>query len=121
MAIDLKNETHVSIREAPKHIPGRPNISTVYRWMLRQQNALESFRVGGRTFTTIEAIARFIEGCNSSGALVTLRLIRNSSIRGAVITTSRPRRHRSTPAIQISWRKPMRWTLMVTPGCCVLR
>lgn len=70
MPIDIANETHLPIKHAPKHIPGRPDISTVYRWMLRRHNPLESFRVGGRTFTTLEAIGRIIAACNESECVV---------------------------------------------------
>ena len=60
----------MTIKEAPAYFPGRrPNIATVYRFLLREKSALESFRIGGRRFTSVEAIARFIDGCNDQGAV----------------------------------------------------
>ena len=61
--IDFENEQQIPINQAPKHIPGRPDLSTVYRWLLRPIDPLESFRVGSRRFTTIEAIRRFVARC----------------------------------------------------------
>ena len=69
MAIDIENEQHLFLGDAPKFIPGRPDKSTVYRWAMRPMNRLETFRVGGRLFTTREAIARFISNCNEPGAV----------------------------------------------------
>ena len=61
--IDIANENVVSIAEAPQHIPGRPSLATVWRWVLNGTRAgkLESFRVGGRRFTSLESIQRFAE------------------------------------------------------------
>ena len=68
MPIDIENERVIPIREAPKHIPGRPNVSTAYRWMTdgvkvsgtNERVRLETVKVGGQRFTSIEAIQRFI-------------------------------------------------------------
>lgn len=73
LPIDLTTETPIPINQAPKHYPsGRPNISTVYRHFTRGCRGvrLETFVEGGRRYTTIEAIARFIERttANSTGA-----------------------------------------------------
>lgn len=69
MSIDLESERLVALREAPKHIPGRPHLSCIYRWMQREANPLETVLVGGRRFTSIEAIWRFIAGCNEPAAM----------------------------------------------------
>ena len=71
--IDLTAETVVPINQAPKHYPyGRPNLSTVYRHFGRgcRGARLETFVAGGRRYTSIQAIARFIERttANSPGA-----------------------------------------------------
>ena len=59
MAIDYTTETVVPLNKAPQHYPGtRPHISTVYRHALN--GALETFKVGGKRFTSIEAIRRFV-------------------------------------------------------------
>lgn len=61
--IDIATETVIPIAEAPQHIPGRPSVATVWRWVLSGTRAgkLESFLVGGRRFTSVEAIQRFAE------------------------------------------------------------
>jgi hypothetical protein len=75
--IDLTAETVIPINQAPKHYPyGRLNLSTVYRHFRRgcRGARLETFVAGGRRYTTIEAIARFVERttANSSGASLPL-------------------------------------------------
>lgn len=69
----LTGETVIPINQAPKHYPyGRPNLSTVYRHFGRGCRGvfLETFVAGGRRYTTIEAIRRFVERttANSPGA-----------------------------------------------------
>lgn len=59
--IDIESERLVPINKASKHIPGRPHLSAVYRWIGRPNNPLETIKVGGRRFTSVEAIHRFIE------------------------------------------------------------
>ena len=61
--IDIASETLLTIREAPASIPGRPHISTAWRWILRGVGGrkLETVLVGGRRYTSKEAIERFIE------------------------------------------------------------
>jgi hypothetical protein len=71
----LTGETVIPINQAPKHYPyGRPNLSTVYRHFGRGCRGvfLETFVAGGRRYTTVEAIARFIERttANSPGASI---------------------------------------------------
>ena len=64
MTIDPASETLIPLRSAPKHVPGRPHISTLWRWTRREPNPLAVVRVGGRVFTSIEAISRFISEGN---------------------------------------------------------
>ncbi len=61
--IDIQRETIVSISEAPRHVPGRPSVQTLWRWVLSGTRAgkLESCLIGGRRFTSVEAIQRFAE------------------------------------------------------------
>ncbi len=68
MGIDIQNETLVQFTHAPKHIPGRPHIATVHRWRLRGARGvkLESILVGGKRFTSTEAIERFIEATTAA-------------------------------------------------------
>ena len=72
MSIDIESERLVPIRQAPKHIPGRPHLSAVYRWMQRSNNPLESILVGGRRWTSVEAIHRFIGNSNPTAATTTI-------------------------------------------------
>ena len=57
--IDLQTEQIVPIAKVPKHLPHRPNLSTVYRWI--GAGALETVKIGGRVFTSLEALGRFAE------------------------------------------------------------
>ena len=61
MLISL-TETLVSPTKATHHMPGRPHVSTVWRYMARGCRGvrLESIVCGGRRFTSVEAIERFV-------------------------------------------------------------
>ncbi len=60
--LDFTTEEPIQISSAPSLIPGRPALSTVWRWVLKgiRGRKLESTMVGGRRFTTRQAIARFV-------------------------------------------------------------
>lgn len=70
--IDIQHESLILLSEAPRYIPGRPNISTLYRWFQRgaRGTRLETVVVGNKRFTSHEAIQRFVERttANSPGA-----------------------------------------------------
>lgn len=64
--IDLTSETLIPIRDVPDRLPRRPSgkklhVSAVYRWLQRGVGGvrLESVKVGGTTYTSAEALARF--------------------------------------------------------------
>lgn len=59
---NLSAETAIAVNKAAAHIPGRPHVSTVWRWVLNGVRGikLETFVVGCQRFTTKEAIERFI-------------------------------------------------------------
>ena len=61
--IDIANENLFSLNEAVRQIPGRPHISTIHRWRMRKDSPLETVKIGGRVFTSQEAIERFICSC----------------------------------------------------------
>lgn len=63
--IDINSETLVPIKKAATVIPGRPHIATVYRWINQRSNPLETILVGGRRYTSREAVERFIERASS--------------------------------------------------------
>ncbi|MEQ8763208.1 MAG: DUF1580 domain-containing protein [Planctomycetota bacterium] len=50
------------------HEKKRPHLATVYRWTTRglQGIVLESVQIGGKRYTSLEAIQRFIERLSSS-------------------------------------------------------
>lgn len=79
--IDIESETLVPVGDVPRSLPprrsGRPlHVSTVYRWILRGVRGirLEAIRIGGTTYTTVEAIQRFSDRLTTpavSGSVIT--------------------------------------------------
>jgi len=61
--IDLLTETIFPVSEGPKHIPGRPSKASCWRWVLQGVGGvkLESALIGGKRFTSHEAIQRFVD------------------------------------------------------------
>jgi hypothetical protein len=59
--IDISNEFLLTISAAAKSLPSRPHISTVWRWIQRGVRGvkLETYLIGGRRFTSREALERF--------------------------------------------------------------
>ena len=70
MPIDIESERLVPLREVPSILPGRVHISSVYRWIGRQNQRLESIRIGGRRYTSREALSRFVRVCSGEPANV---------------------------------------------------
>lgn len=58
---DFRNESRISLADLSRQ--ENVNISTIWRWTLRGVRGvvLESFSVGARRFTTLEAFHRFVE------------------------------------------------------------
>ena len=63
MSIDLSSEHLITLAEAVKVLPGRPHISTIWRWWARGVRGirLETAVIGGRRFTSTQALQRFAE------------------------------------------------------------
>ena len=64
--IDIDEETLIALNQVPKRVPPRANgkrvhISAVYRWTSRGVRGviLEAIKIGGTTYTSIEARQRF--------------------------------------------------------------
>lgn len=76
MPIDIESETLIPVRDVSKYVPGKPHALTCYRWTQRAENPLEAIRVGGRLFSSIEAIRRFIVHCSSEGAVASMPSVR---------------------------------------------
>ena len=80
--IDTTKENLLPLREVPGRLPKRPNgkrlhISGVYRWTERGIKGviLESIRIGGVTFTSLEAIQRFAERLSAPETLMNRRQV----------------------------------------------
>ena len=67
----MHSEQYVSFRQASRELPGNPHQATIYRWAQRGIKGvrLESWLIGGRRFTSQQAIARFIALTTASGQL----------------------------------------------------
>ena len=65
--INLQIEHVIPLREAPNHLPKREgkktHLSTLYRWAVTGTGGtrLETIKVGGRRYTSLEALQRFSE------------------------------------------------------------
>jgi hypothetical protein len=65
--IDIESEQLRLLAKASVDVPGHPHVSTLMRWALRGVKGikLETVVVGGRRFTSREAIQRFVSRLNS--------------------------------------------------------
>jgi len=70
--IDLQNETVLLLREAAKRLPVRPHTSTLHRWArgLKDGRRLETVKMGGKVFTSVEACVRFASPSGGEPSLV---------------------------------------------------
>jgi hypothetical protein len=61
--IDIKWERLILLCEAAAILPSRPSIATLWRWRTRgiRGRKLESLTIGGRVYTTVEALERFAQ------------------------------------------------------------
>ena len=66
--IDIATEQVISLTEATKRLPGRPHLSTIWRWFARgvRGQKLETVIVGGRRYTSVEAIDRFVAATSAA-------------------------------------------------------
>lgn len=62
MIIDIDSETLLTLAEAAKRFPRKLSICTLFRWCKNgvRGAVLSSVVIGGRRFTSLEAIHRFI-------------------------------------------------------------
>ena len=77
-----QTEKRVTFSQATRYVPGEPHVSQIYRWALRGLRGvkLEWIQVGGKRFTSVEAIERFIAGLTRAA--------------GGEVATPQPRRQR---------------------------
>ena len=68
MSIDIQSETLVPVSKIPSHVPGRPHLATAWRWVNRGCRGvkLETLLVGGKRWTSLEAIQRFAEATTAA-------------------------------------------------------
>jgi len=61
--IDVTTEQLLTLSEAAALLPGRPSVATLWRWRTRGAHGrrLESVVLGGKVFTSREALQRFAE------------------------------------------------------------
>lgn len=61
--IDPDTEELISLTAAAKGLPNRPSVVTLWRWRSRGINGytLETILIGGRRYTSKQALARFFE------------------------------------------------------------
>ena len=59
--IDISSEKLLTLAEAAAILPGRPSLCTLWRWRIRgvKGRKLESIAVGGKTYTSVEALQGF--------------------------------------------------------------
>ncbi len=83
MAIDVFQETVISLNEATKKLPkgrhgNKLHVSVLYRWVnagLRSKDGqivrLEMVKIGGRAYTSQEALQRFFDRLTGDQSIVT--------------------------------------------------
>jgi hypothetical protein len=66
--IDHTAETLLTFAEAAAVLPDRPHVSTIHRWRLRGIGGvkLDTIRIGGRRYTSHEALERFINATTAA-------------------------------------------------------
>jgi len=69
--VDLSTEHLLSLPEAASRLPGRPHISTLHRWRQRGVRGvkLETLLLGGRRYTSREALKRFAAATTAAGSV----------------------------------------------------
>jgi len=75
--IDIRTEELLTLSAAASLLPGRPSISTMWRWRTKgaRGRRLESVTLGGKVYTSAEALQRFAH--HAGGAVTpTLRTSR---------------------------------------------
>ena len=61
--VNMETEVLLTMTEAARLLPGRPHVSTLWRWRSKGVNGvrLDTVKCGGKRWTSREAIARFVE------------------------------------------------------------
>jgi len=66
--VDFEREKPLPFKLATKKLPGKPGLATLHRWRLNGIDGvkLETFLLGGRRCTTMEAFTRFCEAVTAA-------------------------------------------------------
>jgi hypothetical protein len=61
--IDVLTHKMIPFTQAADHVPGRPHVATLHRWRLKgvRGRKLATILIGGRRWTSIEAIQAFLK------------------------------------------------------------
>jgi hypothetical protein len=70
--IDIARESLIRMARVAAIVPDRPSLCTIWRWRTRGVGGrkLETVTIGGRTYTSVEAVARFAHQQGGSDAPV---------------------------------------------------
>jgi hypothetical protein len=66
--IDIHSEHMLTIAEAARELPGRPHVSTLWRWIQRGCRGvrLEAILIGGIRYTSRESLQRFCDSITAA-------------------------------------------------------
>jgi Protein of unknown function (DUF1580) len=66
--VDINREQLLTFTEAAKLLPGRPNVATLWRWRTAGCRGvkLETVLVGGKRYTSREALQRFVDATTAA-------------------------------------------------------
>ena len=85
--IDISSEQMLTLTQAAKLLPGRPSVVTLWRWRSKgvKGRKLETVAIGGRTYTSREALERFArhDGGNAEAVAIRTPKQRERAIRQA--------------------------------------
>ena len=84
---DFLAEQVLTIAEAVKVLPTRPSVHTLWRWSQKGLRGvrLETWLIGGRRVTSVEAVQRFISATSDAGerAVAETTALREAALRAA--------------------------------------
>ncbi len=85
--IDIADEKLVTLAEAAKLLPDCPSAATLWRWRTKgaRGRRLESITLGGKVYTSVEAIQRF---CHQQGGATEELVVRSPRQRERAIAAA---------------------------------
>lgn len=97
--IDHHNENLLPLTRVPRILPKQPggtsvHVATIYRWISRgiRGTRLETIRIGGRRYTSVEAVDRFIRATSEQSCSV--------GSNECISQTAKHNRRRHRPAVK---------------------